>query len=206
MAKAWNKGLRGYNKDYPRSKEWGDNISKAKMGHVVSDETRRKIGLAFKGKPSNRKNFKHTEETKQKLREINLGKIKSEETIKKMSLNGSRYWLGKHHTEETNRKNREAHLGAKSFLWQGGVSGETEYSPEWNNSLRNKVRRMNGLVCKICGIHQDKLIGFSHKLDVHHIDYNKKNCSLENLISLCRNCHLKTNLERRYWTNYFTSE
>ena len=37
----------------------------------------------------------------------------------------------------------------------------------------------------------------------NHIDYNKLNCNPNNLISLCRKCHMKTNSNRDYWINYF---
>ena len=39
-------------------------------------------------------------------------------------------------------------------------------------------------------------------LDIHHIDYDKKNNDINNLIALCRSCHCKTNGEREYWTDY----
>lgn len=35
------------------------------------------------------------------------------------------------------------------------------------------------------------------------IDYNKYNLNSENLISLCRKCHRKTNDNREYWMSYF---
>ena len=40
------------------------------------------------------------------------------------------------------------------------------------------------------------------ELDVHHIDYDKKNSNHDNLVSLCHSCHMKTNVEkkRNYWT------
>ena len=38
---------------------------------------------------------------------------------------------------------------------------------------------------------------------VHHIDYNKNNCDPKNLITLCNNCHSKTNTNRKYWVGYF---
>jgi len=41
------------------------------------------------------------------------------------------------------------------------------------------------------------------QLDVHHINYNKKNCDINNLVSLCRSCHMKTNFNREYWIKYF---
>ena len=34
---------------------------------------------------------------------------------------------------------------------------------------------------------------FRDKLSVHHVDYNKQNSVPDNLISLCRGCHIKTN-------------
>lgn len=34
---------------------------------------------------------------------------------------------------------------------------------------------------------------------LHHIDYNKKNCSKQNLIFLCPRCHGKTNSQRHFW-------
>lgn len=37
----------------------------------------------------------------------------------------------------------------------------------------------------------------------NHIDYDKKNCNSDNLITLCRVCHIKTNFNRSYWINYF---
>ena len=51
---------------------------------------------------------------------------------------------------------------------------------------------------------RNKLASIGHKLDVHHINYDKKNCSSDNLISLCHSCHLKTNYNRVYWENYFS--
>lgn len=54
-----------------------------------------------------------------------------------------------------------------------------------------------------CGLHQDELSGRFKKHDVHHIDYNKFNCNPENLITLCKSCHVKTNHNRNYWINYF---
>ena len=41
------------------------------------------------------------------------------------------------------------------------------------------------------------------KLSIHHIDYNKKNCKEDNLISLCVHCHGLTNKNRNSWINYF---
>ena len=52
----------------------------------------------------------------------------------------------------------------------------------------------------MCGIHQNEL---NRELDIHHIDYNKDNLNPDNLISLCQNCHGKTNYNRKYWIRFF---
>ena len=51
----------------------------------------------------------------------------------------------------------------------------------------------------------EKNIECLSNLYVHHIDYDKKNLDMNNLISLCNSCHTKTNYNREYWINYFRS-
>ena len=51
-----------YMKNYPRTKEHCEKISKALMGHAVSKETRKKLRLANIGK-------KYSEETKKRKSE-----------------------------------------------------------------------------------------------------------------------------------------
>ena len=41
------------------------------------------------------------------------------------------------------------------------------------------------------------------KLKKNHIDYDKKNCNPENLITLCNHCNIKVNKNRDYWTKHF---
>lgn len=48
-----------------------------------------------------------------------------------------------------------------------------------------------------CGLCQNDISNIHPHL--HHIDYNKKNCSQENLIFLCPRCHGKTNSKRDFW-------
>jgi 5-methylcytosine-specific restriction endonuclease McrA len=92
--------------------------------------------------------------------------------------------------------------GEKHYNWKGGMAREG-YGDEWKEVLIESIRVRDNYICKECGIHQDELVGRIRKLDVHHIDYDKNNCSPENLVSLCRSCHMKTNYNREYWINYF---
>ena len=78
-----------------------------------------------------------------------------------------------------------------------------EYPDDWTEELKDSIRKRDSYICQECGLHQDELKGFNKKLDVHHIDYHKDNLNPENLITLCRGCHAKTNSNREYWINYF---
>ena len=91
-------------------------------------------------------------------------------------------------------------VGELTPNWQGGKSFEP-YPHGWKKALKTEIRSRDGFVCQICGKSQDDN---GRLLDVHHIDYNKDNLSEENLISLCRNCHSRTNANRDYWQEYFS--
>ena len=82
-------------------------------------------------------------------------------------------------------------------LWNGGSSREP-YSIDWTKTLRRSIRERDHYTCQLCGELQSD-ITFS----IHHIDYNKKNCNPENLLTLCISCHLKTNINREYWKEFF---
>lgn len=87
--------------------------------------------------------------------------------------------------------------GKNHWNWQGGLSLES-YTVSWTNTLRKSIRERDNYTCGVC----DKT---EVKMDVHHIDYDKKNCNPLNLVTLCHSCHTKTGRNRDYWTNYFTS-
>jgi len=77
-----------------------------------------------------------------------------------------------------------------------GRKCEQSYGRGWNAKLKRCVRERDGNRCSICESPQSECEG---TLVVHHIDYNKRNCSPSNLITLCRSCHSKTNGRREYW-------
>ena len=147
------------------------------------------------------------------------------EEIKRKIGNGQK---GIPKTVEHNKKNGEAHKGKRREpfsnewienlrkaqkirvqngihnFWIDGRSLENNPYPEdWSNILRKGIRQRDSYICQECDIHQDKL---NYKLDVHHIDYDKKNLNSNNLISLCRGCHVKTNFNRNFWITYFNQK
>lgn len=105
-------------------------------------------------------------------------------------------------SQETREKISKALTGTNHWNWQGGITNDP-YSDDWTEMLRDSIRCRDNYICQVCGIHQDEMDGRFKKLDVHHIDYNKQNCNPKNLISLCKSCHAKTNINREYWLNYF---
>lgn len=89
--------------------------------------------------------------------------------------------------------------GENCYNWQGGISYE-KYGNDWTQFLRKIIRERDNHICQLCGGQQE-----DKAFDVHHIDYNKKNNDPNNLITLCKRCHIKTNFNREYWTNYFNN-
>jgi len=188
-------------------------ISKAKTGSKLSKETKQKISKAMKGKSSWRKGKTriYSEETLRRMSEALKGRIFTQETRKKISesLRGEKnpMWgkrgrdnpmYGKKHTEEARKKISKNHAdisGIKNPNWEDGKSFEP-YSIDWTETLRRVIRERDHYICLLCGQSGN---------EVHHIDYDKKNCNPKNLITLCHNCHLKTYRNRKYWIQHFNN-
>lgn len=92
------------------------------------------------------------------------------------------------------------HSGPQHYAWRGGKRG---YPSIFNEQLKDRVRVRDNFKCQVCGIPELEL---KHRLPVHHIDYDKKNCDLDNLISLCKSCHSKTGVNREYWKARFQKQ
>jgi len=84
----------------------------------------------------------------------------------------------------------------------GGKSFEP-YGLKFNNKLRKLISERDKHVCQECKLTEDQL---GYKLSIHHIDYNKKNNSSNNLISLCKSCHAQTNFKRNDWSKYYNEK
>ena len=98
-------------------------------------------------------------------------------------------------TEETKRK-ISLGLGGTGIPYENA-----KYGAEFNNELKEQIRERDNHQCQLCDVKQED---YYRKLDVHHIDYNKKNCDEYNLITLCNKCNTEVNFDRDYWFAYFT--
>ena len=149
-------------------------------GNIPSLEIREKISKANKGN-----SHTQSQETKDKISNKHKGKILSIEHKLKLSNShkGKVPWnKGKIMPQIT---------GKKHHNWQGGKSFEA-YPKEFCLSLKGLIRSRDGNMCLLCG---------KRGKEVHHINYNKKDCRPENLITLCKKCHCKTNFNREKYRN-----
>ena len=166
-------------KGIPRkaSTKWkiGKGVLKSKR---FQDFVRRKTGVPLSPELKKKLSLASRNSLRvQRMHELQRGKLPSLKTRQKMSI---------------------AHSGSKTNFWMGGIS-QTVYSGAWTQTLKRSIRERDHYTCRVCGEEQGDI---AH--DVHHIDYTKINCSPENLITLCHRCHLKTNVNRGFWTKYFT--
>ena len=83
--------------------------------------------------------------------------------------------------------------GPENPNWKGGIA-YAPYSFEFNHELKLAVKKRDNFKCRFCSAEDKDL---KQGLFVHHIDYNPKNTSMDNLIAMCGSCHSKHHHERR---------
>ena len=142
-----------------------------------------------------------SEKHKQKIGE---GVVKNENVINSWFKKGDKGHLGFQHSIKTKKKMSLLKLGKpspmqkeKHWNWKGGISFEP-YTIEWTFGLKKSIKERDFYICQLCKTSDD--------LCVHHIDYNKKNCKENNLITLCRSCNVKVNYNRKKWQKLFKSK
>lgn len=143
--------------------------SKGKV-NVCSEETRRKMSIAQKGKH----NSPATE-------------FKKGHKPKNPFKKGHKTW-----------NKGKSHLALeKHYNWQGGISFE-EYPNEFNKKLKKFIRERDGYICVLCKrTEQREKEEFGTVLSIDHINGDKKNCLLENLRTLCKRCNSSEMQKRR---------
>lgn len=152
----------------------------------------------------NFKSYKNREISSQLCRKLGkslIGIKKTKEHRKKLSL----AHLGKDHPKDCLCMFHRNKYHSKNPNWQGGKSFEP-YSAEFNAELKEKILLRDGYRCqnqKCEMTEEEHLIVYGRTLDVHHIDYNKKNCKSTNLIALCMSCNARANFNRPIWLNYY---
>jgi len=88
--------------------------------------------------------------------------------------------------------------GPNSASWRGGLSYQG-YSPTWNDQeVKEYILERDNYKCK-----NPYCWGTSERVVRHHIDYDKKNCIPENIITTCNSCNARANKNRKYWKRLY---
>lgn len=97
--------------------------------------------------------------------------------------------------------NNRYRTGVRGRNYINGSSFEL-YPEEFNEKLKAKIRNRDENLCILCEIsNEEHKLKYNKKLTIHHIDYNKENCSEDNLITLCLKHNSKVNEKkfRKSW-------
>jgi hypothetical protein len=97
---------------------------------------------------------------------------------------------------------RKTHVGEYSSNWKGGVSF-IKYPKEFGSKLKEYIRKRDNYCCQGCGIEEKR---YYRKLDIHHINYNKRDIVDSNLISACHTCNSKANANSEFWQRFYTDK
>ena len=187
------------NKPYVRTKEHGQKISAAKMGHSVSEETRQKLSQKIRKldydeivklyksgmeQPEIADLLKTSRSTISKVLRSEIPKAERDKrryALISEKMQGNKNGTGKQLTEAGLNKMKDR-WGEKNPNWKGDDA--TNYS---GHARAQRKFDMTGKVCERCG----------NQAQVrHHKDENPKNNpdDAENIENLCRACHARHHL------------
>lgn len=193
-------------------------ISEAKMGNKLSEEHKEKLRRARRKRVITEKTKKQTSETwkekweDSKFKEYMLScrnmsgvnnpfynKKHKKETLQRISELSKERWS----CPESRKKMMESRdyskiSGPNSIHWQGGISNEP-YCDAWaDREYKQDILERDNYQCQNLDCWER-----SKRLMPHHIDYDKKNCHPDNLITLCGSCNVRANFNRDYWQKFY---
>jgi len=160
-----------------------------KKGYVQTREHREKTGKAGIGRVPWNKGLRYECQARKGIVPWNKNKkgwlVHTEETKKKMR---GRKW-----TFERRLKQSLERSGENAPNWKDGSSVEP-YGFGWNDSLKEQVREDFGRVC-VLSLEPEN----GSKLSIHHVDGNKNNHSLGNLIPLQSWVHMVIHANEKFF-------
>lgn len=122
----------------------------------------------------------HSVEAVNKIRKASIGRFPSTETRIKLSLSRS---------------------GDKNHNWRGGIKCE-QYCDAWaDKEYKESIKERDGYRC----LNPTCRYESKEDLNIHHINYDKKECVPNNLITLCRSCNCSANYNRDWHKSWYTA-
>jgi len=173
-------------------------------GKHISEEHKLKIknnNARLSGKKNGMFGKNHSLEAIEKIREASTGetngmygKIHSDETRMKISISCKKVL----NTPEVIKKLIRSNTAENNPNWKGGIACEP-YCQIWSDQeYKESIKERDGYQClnPLCN-HTSKT------LSLHHIDYDKKNCHPNNLITVCISCNSKANTYREWHSEWY---
>lgn len=189
-------------KNWQLSISWEDRIGSDKAATIrkVRSESAslnnpsKQLGVAKKISNGLKKYFLENPDIRKGSNNNFFGKNHSDKTKETWRNNKRGKWS--YNSEQKEKQLKNTPKKDKHPNWMGGVSNG-EYGIEFNKELKKQIKNSYSYICQLCN-------AANLDLDIHHIDYNKTNNSLSNLIPLCKSCHSKTNYNRKEWQTRLT--
>lgn len=127
--------------------------------------------------------------------------IEARNKMKKAHTGPKNHMHGRSHTNEVKKLisdlNRGQRCGCENPNWKGGIAAEP-YCDAWlDKEYKESIKDRDGYKCLNPVCVDGKYIS------IHHINYIKKNCKPENLITLCKSCNAKANFEREWHISWY---
>lgn len=89
-------------------------------------------------------------------------------------------------------------MGENNPAWKGGIECEP-YCQVWSDKeYKESIKERDGHQCLNPDCNHTSI-----RLCLHHIDYDKKNCHPNNLITVCRSCNTRANFNREWHTAWY---
>ena len=167
---------------------------------LMSEGVRYKISNSKKGQKPWIEGKHHKKESIKRMSESNKGKHTSIETEFKKGKHISietEFKKGYIQPKEWGIRRSEKMSGDSHWNWQNGKSFEI-YPIEFNKKFKQLIYERDNYQCQYPNCTE-----IHKKLNAHHIDYDKQNNNPENIITLGTSCHMKTNFNRQYWTEFY---
>ena len=170
----WNKGKTGIKKTNPSI----EKFDRRKLGHPMSDNTKRILSEINKGKISWNKGKSLSDIHRQRIGSSLKANPRTEWTYNQWMSVLPKIILTAIHEAEY---------------------GNNPYNNHTWKKKRKSIYQRDKFICQEC----KKLCDENTGISCHHIDYNKDNNATDNLITLCSSCHGKTTQKTEYWVQYY---
>jgi len=157
---------------------------KSKKGKLMPSELCKELGL----KLGTRMPYSPTEETRQKISDAQK---KNHQLKKQHCLNIPKPFIYPEELEFKSRKKKKIII----------KKGPSPYSLNfYNPKFRKQILDRDNNQCQNpdCDKNPSR-----YSLQIHHIDYDKKNSTPQNLITLCPSCNIQANYNKPYWINLY---